>query len=240
MPGCGDEMSIHDRYRITPLVSVFAALLLCSHVAAAPQSPTAQAGQSAQAQPQAGEPQESPAPAQPAAGNGDEAPAANTTVAPPPDYVIGAEDVLGVVFWREKEMSGDVTVRPDGMITLPLLQDIKAQGLTPDQLRAQIQEAAGQYIQDPNVTVVVRKINSRRVFINGEVGRPGAYPLTTPLTVLQLVAIAGGLSEFADAEEIKIMRQDGKILEFNYEDVSEGKNMEQNIRLRPGDTIIVP
>jgi polysaccharide export outer membrane protein len=87
---------------------------------------------------------------------------------------------------------------------------------------------------------VVRKINSRRVFINGEVGRPGAYPLTTPLTVLQLVAIAGGLSEFADADDIKIMRQDGEIVEFNYKDVSRGKNMEQNIRLKPGDTIIVP
>ncbi|MPZ19854.1 MAG: sugar transporter [Luteitalea sp.] len=226
-------MSIPDRPRVTALVSAVAALLLCSTVAAAGQSPTPQAGQPTQ-------PQESPAPTEPAAGNGDEAPAADTTVAPPPDYVIGAEDVLGVVFWREKEMSGDVTVRPDGMITLPLLQDVQAEGLTPDQLRAQVQEAAGKYIQDPSVTVVVRKINSRRVFINGEVGRPGAYPLTTPLTVLQLVAIAGGLSEFADADDIKIMRQDGEIVEFNYKDVARGRNMEQNIRLRPGDTIIVP
>jgi polysaccharide biosynthesis/export protein len=161
----------------------------------------------------------------------------------PADYVIGPEDVLGIVFWRDQDMTGDVTVRPDGMVTLPLIGDMSAAGMTPDALRMQIQTAAGKYVQDPSVTVVVRQIHSRKVFITGEVKTPGAYPLTGPRTVMQLIALAGGLNEFADAKGITVMRSKSgqtQSFKFNYKDVARGKNLEQNILLKPGDTVVVP
>ncbi len=161
----------------------------------------------------------------------------------PADYVIGPEDVLGVVFWRDQDMTGDVTVRPDGMVTLPLLGDIPAAGLTPEALREQIQKAAGKYVQEPNVTIVVRQINSRKVFITGEVKTPGAYPLTGPRTVMQLIALAGGLNEYADAKSITVTRSEQgrqRSFKFNYKDVAHGKGLEQNILLKPGDTVVVP
>ena len=164
-------------------------------------------------------------------------------VAIEPGFTIGPDDVLGINFWRDQEMSGDVTVRPDGMITLPLIRDIKAAGLTPDQLADRIQEAAREYIADASVTVVVRQLNSRRVFITGEVARPGAYLLTSSMTVMQLIAVAGGLTEFAEPKDISIMRVDAgqsKTLPFNYKDVAKGKKKEQNVVLRPGDTVVVP
>jgi polysaccharide export outer membrane protein len=159
------------------------------------------------------------------------------------DYVIGAEDVIGVLFWREQEMSGDVTVRPDGMITLPLLGDIKAAGLRPEALRDEVQKAAGRYLADANVTIAVRQVNSRKVYITGEVRSPNGYPLTGPRTVMQLIAIAGGLSEYADAEHISVMRSSQgrtQTFKFNYKDVSKGKRLDQNILLQPGDTVVVP
>jgi len=165
----------------------------------------------------------------------------STGISTPTDYVIGPDDVLGIVFWRDADMSGDVTVRPDGMITLPLLQDIKAAGLRPDELRAKIVEAAAKLIEDPNVSVTVRQINSRNVFIVGQVVRPGGYPVSGQMTVMQMIAIAGGLTEFADGKAV-ITRPGTatqKPFEFNYNDVSKGKKMEQNIILKPGDTIIV-
>ncbi|MEZ5287580.1 MAG: polysaccharide biosynthesis/export family protein [Vicinamibacterales bacterium] len=161
----------------------------------------------------------------------------------PADYVIGANDVLGIVFWREPEMSGDVTVRPDGMITIPVIGDLMATGKRPDELKATIVEAAAKYISEVNVVVVVRTINSRRVFVTGRVTTPGTYPLTGPLTVLQAIALAGGLTEFADPKGITILRTEGgeaRTLRFNYKDVSRGKNLETNIQLKPGDTIVVP
>jgi polysaccharide export outer membrane protein len=168
---------------------------------------------------------------------------ASTGIPIPSDYVIGPDDVLGIVFWRDTDMTGDVTVRPDGMITLPLLQDVKAAGLTPDQLRQQIQQAAAKFIADPNVTVTVRTINSRNVFITGEVTRPGPFPVSGQMTVIQLIAVAGGLTEYADRKNITIMRnENGKpqTFKFNYSDVSKGKNVAQNIVLKPGDTVVVP
>jgi polysaccharide export outer membrane protein len=161
------------------------------------------------------------------------------SVAISPDFVVGAEDVLGILFWREAEMSGDVTVRPDGRITLPLLGDIHAEGMKPDALRDEIQKAAAKYLTEPNVTVVVRTINSRKVFITGAVPTPGSFPLTGPRTVMQMLSMAGGLTEFADSENIQILRG-SKAFKFNYKDVSKGKKLEQNILLLPGDTIVVP
>lgn len=175
------------------------------------------------------------------------APASVATPAPavvvPADYTIGPDDILSVVFWRDKEMSADVVVRPDGRITLPLLSDVVAGGLTPEQLRDRIREVASTLIAEPNVTVVVKQINSRKVFITGLVGRPGAYPLSGTVTVLQMLSMAGGVAEFADDKKIMIMRtEDGKqrALKFNLRDVKKGKNLQQNIELKPGDTIVVP
>ena len=171
------------------------------------------------------------------------APAVPGAIEPPAGYVIGPEDVLGIVFWREKELSTDTAVRPDGRITVPLLNDLAAAGLTPDQLREQIQKAASKFVEDPSVTVVVKAINSRKVFITGQIAKPGQYPLAGPTTVMQLIAMAGGLFEFADADRILIMRTEGGkqvAKRFNYEDVREGKNLNQNIELLPGDTVIVP
>jgi len=136
-----------------------------------------------------------------------------------------------------------VAVRPDGMIALPLIRDVKAAGLTPNDLADRIQDALREFITDPSVTVVVRQMNSRKVFITGEVARPGAYPLASPMTVMQLIAIAGGLNEFAEANSITIMRiEAGKTrsIPFAYKDVAKGKKPEQNIMLKPGDTVVVP
>ena len=172
-----------------------------------------------------------------------EKPAAAAVVAVPGDYVIGAEDVLQILFWREKEMSAEVVVRPDGHISLPLLNDIKAAGLTPDALRLSVMEMAGRYVEDPNATVVVKEINSRKVFITGAVEKPGTYPLTGQMTVLQLIASAGGLREYADGDEISIVRTAGgksTILRFNYDDVVKKKRFAQNVALMPGDTVVVP
>jgi polysaccharide biosynthesis/export protein len=163
----------------------------------------------------------------------------STGIATPTDYVIGPDDVLGIVFWRDTDMTGDVTVRPDGNITLPLIRDIKAAGLRPEELREVITKAAAKLIEDPNVTVVVRQINSRNVFITGQVARPGPYPVSGQLTVLQLIAVAGGVSEYADSKNITITRG-SQFFRFNYKDVARGRKMEQNITLKPGDTVVVP
>jgi polysaccharide export outer membrane protein len=161
----------------------------------------------------------------------------------PADYVIGPDDVLDVRFWKDQDMSGEVVVRPDGRISLPLLNDVQAAGLTPDQLRARLMEEARRYVETPNATVIVKTINSRKVFITGQVEKPGPYPLTSRLTVVQLIAMAGGLREYAEAEKIVIMRSEGGRvipLRFDYTKLAEGKNVSQNIELRPGDTVIVP
>lgn len=161
----------------------------------------------------------------------------------PPDYVIGAEDVLEVVVWREKELSAQVMVRPDGMVSLPLLNDVQAGGLTPEQFRERVSAGAAKYVESPSVTVIVKQINSRKVSVMGEVVKPGIYPLLAPTTVLQLLALAGGPTAFADVKDISVVRTiDGKTtrLLFNYKEVARGRRMEQNVLLLPGDTVIVP
>ena len=162
----------------------------------------------------------------------------------PPEYVIGPQDVLGINFWRDADMTGDVTVRPDGRITLPLIGDLPAAGMTPEALKTAIHTAASKLIEDPTITVIVRQINSRKVFITGQVATPGAHVLTGPLTVMQLISLAGGLTEFAKKKDITVMRTDanGKqvVLRFNYNDVAKGKGLTQNVVLKPGDTVVVP
>jgi len=159
------------------------------------------------------------------------------------EYVIGADDVLSVVFWRNTDMSANVVVRPDGRITLPLINDVAAAGLTPDQLRQRLSIEASQFLEDAEATVIVKEIHSRKVFITGAVAKPGPYPLIGPLTVLQLIAVAGGLQEWADAGDILIMRGAGQgatVAAFDYSAVARRRKLEQNVFLRPGDTVVVP
>jgi len=161
----------------------------------------------------------------------------------PPGYVIGTDDVLSIVYWKDKDMSSEAQVRPDGRIALPLINDVQAAGLTPEQLREKLTEESKKFMEDASITVVVRQINSRKAFITGEIYKPGTYPLTSPTTVMQLIAMAGGLREYANAKKIVIMRSENgnqKSLPFNYKDIVEGKNLQQNIELKPGDTVIVP
>ena len=161
----------------------------------------------------------------------------------PPGYVIGTDDVLSIVYWKDKDMSADAKVRPDGRIALPLINEVQAAGLTPEQLHKKLTDESKKYMEDANITVVVREINSRRAFITGEVNKPGPYPITSPTTVMQLISMAGGLRDYANSKNITIMRSEaGKqvALKFNYKDVASGKNLKQNVELKPGDTVVVP
>lgn len=170
-------------------------------------------------------------------------PALPTAVVAPADYIIGPEDQLSIVFWRDKDLSSEVVVRPDGKISLPLLNDVQAGGLTPEQLRHNVTEEAKRYVEDPTASVVVRQINSRKVFVTGEVDKPGTYPLAGPTTVLQLLATAGGVKEYAAKDKIVILRREGGrevAYKFNYKQVVQQKNPGQNIELKPGDTVVVP
>jgi polysaccharide biosynthesis/export protein len=162
----------------------------------------------------------------------------------PGDYVIGAEDVLGIVFWREqdKALTTDVVVRPDGMISVPMLNDIPAAGLTPEALAKVVEQAASKYIRDSAATVIVRAINSRKVYVIGEVNKPGPVALGGQMNVLQVIAEAGGFLETAKKNDVIIVRQvkgTEQRFKFNYKEVVNGKKLEQNIRLLPGDTVLV-
>lgn len=170
--------------------------------------------------------------------------AAGTVMDPtlPARFVIGVGDVLAITFWRDEKLSRDVVVRPDGKISLPLLNDVTAAGFTPEQLTGALAQAAAKYITEPDVSVIVKEIHSRRVFVVGEVTTPGAVALSGDMNVLQLIAVAGGLHEYADKKNIVIIRTERgqeKRLKFNYDDVLDGKNTKQNILLQPGDTVVV-
>jgi polysaccharide export outer membrane protein len=160
-----------------------------------------------------------------------------------PNYVIGPDDVLQIVFWREKDLSGEVVVRPDGRISLPLLNDVVAAGRTPDELRTELIERASPFLAEPNATVVVKESRSRKVFITGNVEKPGPYFLTGRTTVVQLIAMAGGLKEFADQKGIVVMRGSGGrqvTYGVDYHSIVRRQNLEQNLDLLPGDTVLVP
>jgi len=160
-----------------------------------------------------------------------------------PSYVIGPEDVLDVNVWKEPDMTRVVPVRPDGKITLPLINDVQAAGSTPQQLASAVTEKLHKFLTEPQVTVIVTQINSQRVFVVGEVLRAGAFPLVPGTTVLQALASAGGFTTFANVKKIHVMRTvNGKHIEipFNYREVLKGDNPDQNIKLEPGDTVVVP
>ena len=160
-----------------------------------------------------------------------------------PKYVIGPTDVLDINFWGEKDLSRTVLVRHDGKTSLPLLGDLQAAGLTPMELAASIADKMRKYITDPRVTVTPSVVNSRRVYVVGEVNRPGTVALLPDMTVLQALASAGGLNQFANRKRIYVLRtENGKQVRYpyNYKEVIRGTRMDQNIRLLPGDTIVIP
>ncbi|MGD0544218.1 MAG: polysaccharide biosynthesis/export family protein [Candidatus Acidiferrales bacterium] len=160
-----------------------------------------------------------------------------------PNYVIGPQDVIDVNVWKEPDISRTVPVRPDGKISLPLLNDVQAAGITPAQLGNQITASLKKYVTNPQVTVIVTAINSQRIYVLGEVTRPGAFPLLPGTTVLRGLSSAGGFTQFAKMKGIYVLRlENGKQVKypFNYKDVVGGKHPEQDILLKAGDTIVVP
>lgn len=172
---------------------------------------------------------------------------AKTTVSKPKvsdDYIIGPSDILSVSVWKDTELSKTVTVRPDGKISLPLAGELRVSGMTPPAVTRLIAQRLAEYISAPQVTVIVQEVKSQSYILVGKVTKPGAYELGKPTTVLEAIAIAGGFLDFAKTTKIYIMRrQPGSPsvrLRFNYKKVIKGKNTEQNVELRNGDTIVVP
>ena len=157
-------------------------------------------------------------------------------------YTVGSGDLLSISVWKEKELSPTVTVRPDGKISMPLIGEITVTGMTPVQVGAVLKSRLESIVIDPRVTVTVAEIHSRMVYITGEVGRPGAYPLNTPLDVLQLIAQAGGLTEFASRKKIRIVKANStdKGIRFDYTSVLRSGDPSRNVPLAPGDTVVVP
>jgi polysaccharide biosynthesis/export protein len=160
------------------------------------------------------------------------------------EYVIGPEDVLAINVWKEPEISRSVPVRPDGKISLPLVGELPASGLTTDKLRDNIAAKLKEYISNPEVIVIVQEVKSRSFNIVGKVGKPGSYAMAKPMTVLDAIAVSGGFLDFAKTTKIYVLRRevDGsrKMLPFNYKLVIKGRDLEHNVELQPGDTIVVP
>lgn len=160
------------------------------------------------------------------------------------DYVLQAGDVIAVTVYQEESLSGEVLIRPDGGMSFPLVGDIRAAGQTPLEVKRELELRLADYIPESNVTVAVTQINGNQVFVVGKVNRPGAYPIYRPLDVMQALSLAGGTAQFADVDGIRILRRDSegrqRVYEFEYSDVVNGRNLEQNMLLLSGDTIVVP
>ncbi len=157
----------------------------------------------------------------------------------PQSYIIGTEDVLAVHVWRQPELSRRVVVRPDGKISLPLLNDVPAAGLTPDRLADNLAEALKKFLTEADVAVIVEQVNSKKYYVIGEVMRPGAFSLLAPTSVLQALTAAGGFREFANTKKIQVLKRAGRVV-FDYNAVIGGKKPWQNVQLEPGDTVVVP
>lgn len=158
-------------------------------------------------------------------------------------FKLGAGDVLNVFIWKHKELSTPVTVRPDGMISYPLIGEIKAAGLTVKEIEDKLASLLKQHIQDPQVTVILEAAHSFRIYVLGEVMQPGVFQIKGPVTVLQAIAMAGGFTTFASRNKIFIYNPNTEgedRLPFNYSSFVSGQDSHQNIVLRPGDTVIVP
>jgi len=159
-------------------------------------------------------------------------------------YIIGVDDILAINVWKEPEVSKTVPVRSDGKISLPLAGEVQASGQTPRQLELDLSRRLASYISQPEVTVIVQEIKSQKFNILGQVAKPGSYPIANNPTVLDAIALAGGFRDFAKQKSIYVLRRnpDGSEtrLPFNYKDMVKGKNVDQNIKLQPNDTIVVP
>lgn len=163
--------------------------------------------------------------------------------AAPPSFIIEANDILEIFVWKEPDLSRKVLVRPDGYISFPLVQDIKASGMTPAELKDQLEIELKEYLTAPNVTVIVDAIRHYRIYVTGKVQGPSSFILEKPITVLQAISLAGGLQEFADESEVKIVRPTSSgysYLDFDYKEVIKGKKTDQNIYLESGDVVVVP
>lgn len=169
-------------------------------------------------------------------------PAARQTESP--GYVIQPNDILEIFVWKEPDLSRKVLVRPDGRISFPLVQDLKASGLTPVELKEQIQTELAHFIQSPNVTVIVDTIQHYKIFVVGKVQNPGSFIIEKPVSVLQALTLAGGFQQFANESGVTVIRSsEGNrhvVFDFNYKDVVRGRGANQNIRLQSGDVVVVP
>jgi polysaccharide export outer membrane protein len=158
-------------------------------------------------------------------------------------YVIGPEDVLSIHVWKEDALTRQVPVRSDGKISLPLIDEIQAAGLTPLQLKEALMLRLKEFIDNPSVSVIVTEANSQKVYVSGEVKTPGVYRLRGETTVLQVIPMAGGFTEWADQKKVLVIRKEGekdRRIVVNYKKIVSGEDMGANIVLKPGDTIIVP
>jgi len=180
----------------------------------------------------------------PTSAGGTSANAASALEVVPSSYIVGEADVLRINVWKQPEISqGNVVVRPDGMVSMPLIGEIKVSGMTPVQIEAKLVEDLKQYVNEPRVTVTVAEVGSKAVYVTGEVQHPGAYPLVRPIDVLQVIAKAGGVTPFAHRRSVFVLREvSGKKqkLPVDYGKIFHGKAQEQNIILEPGDTVVVP
>ncbi len=159
-------------------------------------------------------------------------------------YIIGDDDVLSINVWKEPDLSKQIPVRSDGKISLPLMGEVQAAGRTPLQLEQEITAKLRSYITDPQVTVIVQQINSQKFNILGQVTKPGSYPITAGITIVDAIATAGGFRDFAKKKSIYVLRQtpggEELRISFNYEEFIKGKKVDKNITLKPHDTIVVP
>lgn len=160
------------------------------------------------------------------------------------EYELQPGDLLAVTVYEEAELSREVLVRPDGGISFPLIGDIEVAGLSPAEVKAELETELAEFIPGASVTVAVLQITGNRVFVVGKVNAPGAYPIYRPLDVMQALALAGGTAQFAELDDIRILRRDNSgrqdVIEFKYSDVIRGRNLDQNLLLKSGDTIVVP
>ena len=160
------------------------------------------------------------------------------------DYIIGPSDVLAINVWKDSELTRTVTVRPDGKISLPLIGELAVSGLTAPSAQRLIAQRLTEYVSQPQVTVIVQEVKSKTFVIVGKVAKPGSYELGKPTTVLEAIAIAGGVLDFAKVSKISIIRRreggPSETLHFDYKKVIKGRNPEQNVELKSGDTIVVP
>lgn len=162
---------------------------------------------------------------------------------PSADFIIKANDILEIFVWKEPDLTRNVLVRPDGYISFPLVQDLRASGMKPSQLKASLEEKLREYLTEPNVTVIVDQIRHYRIYVTGKVQAPSSFILEKPITVLQAISLAGGLQEFADESDVKIVRstsQGYSYLDFDYKEIIRGRNVNQNIYLESGDVVVVP